>query len=142
MKALAVLAVLIGVMAMMRFVSLDSVDDQRAQAVALNYAIFRNEVYLYVFNGHKIPGDIASTALSLPAGWVMMRPWKARIEAGCLYVWGAASSEEIEAARDIFWGSLAIGRADSGHLEPGHGGTTPMPAFVPEGNLASAVSVE
>jgi hypothetical protein len=142
MKALAVLAVLIGVMAMMRFANLDSVYDQRAQAIALNYAIFRNEVYLYVFKGHKAPGDIASTALSLPAEWVRLRPWKARIEAGCLYVWGPASSEEIETARDIFWTSLTVGRADSGHLEPDHGGTTPIPAFVPEGNLVSAVSVE
>jgi len=141
MKALVVLAFLMGVMAMMRFVSMDSIDEQQAQAIAVNYGVFRNEVYLYVFNGHKTTGDIASSSLNLPTGWTMMRPWKARIEAGCLYVWGPASSGEIEATRTLFWGSQAVGRADGGKLEPGHGGTTPVPAFVPEGSLVSVVGV-
>lgn len=141
MKALAILAFVVGVMAMMRFVNVDSVDDQQARAIAVNYGVFRNEVYQYVFGGNKTPGDIVPSSLNLPSVWVMLRPWKARVEGGCLYVWGPASSGEIEATRDIFWGSQAVGRADGGRLEPGHGGTTPVPAFVPDGSLVSVVGV-
>ena len=142
MKALAVLMFVLGILAMFRFGSMDSQDDQRAVAVAANFAVYRNEVHRYVFNGHKTPGEIVSASLGLPTGWVMLRPWHARIEAGCLYVWGEASPEEIALVRDLYWGSYAIGRAAAGRLVPSFGGTTAVPAFVTEGNIVSVVSVE
>ena len=142
MKALAVLMFVLGVLAMFRFGSMDSQDDQRAVAVAANFAVYRNEVHRYVFNGHKTPGEIVAASLDLPTGWAMLRPWHARIEAGCLYVWGEASSEEIALVRDLYWGSYAIGRAAAGQLLPSYGGLTPVPAFVYEGNIVSVVSVE
>ncbi|MGE4538393.1 MAG: type IV pilus biogenesis protein PilM [Desulfovibrio sp.] len=142
MKALAVLMILLALLAMLRFRSMDSQDDQRTEAIALNFAVYRNEVHRYVFSDHKTPGDITTASLDLPAGWVMLRPWHARIEAGCLYVWGEASPEEIAVVRDLYWGSYAIGRAAAGRLVPSYGGTTPIPAFVSEGDIVSVVSVE
>jgi hypothetical protein len=142
MKALVVLAFLMGVMAMIRFVPMEPVDSQRARAIAVNYAAYRNAVYLHVFNGNKASGSIAAASLNLPAGFALLRSWQARIDAGCLYVWGPASSEEIEATRDLFWGSQAVGCADGGKLEPGHGGTTPVPSFVPDGSLVSVVGID
>ena len=142
MKILAILTFLLGVLAMIQFIPRDPVDAQKAQAIALNYAVYRNEVYRYVFPNNRTPGDIPLAALSLPVGWTPLRPWVARVDNNRLYVWGPASSDEIEAARDLFWGSLAIGRADSGHLEPGHAGTTPVPSFVPNGSLVSVVGTE
>ncbi|QAZ66124.1 type IV pilus biogenesis protein PilM [Solidesulfovibrio carbinolicus] len=142
MKALAVLMILLGLLAMLRFGSMDSQDVQRTEAIAHNFAVYRNEVHRYVFKDHKTPGDIATASLDLPTGWVMLRPWHARIEAGCLYVWGEASPEEIAVVRDLYWGSYAIGRAAAGQLVPSYGGVTPVPAFVSEGNIVSVVSVE
>jgi hypothetical protein len=106
MKALAVLMILLALLAMLRFRSMDSQDDQRTEAIALNFAVYRNEVHRYVFSDHKTPGDITTASLDLPAGWVMLRPWHARIEAGCLYVWGEASPEEIAVVRDLYWEAM------------------------------------
>ena len=142
MKALAVLMILLGLLATLRFRGMDSQDDQRAATIAANFAVYRNEVHRYVFNGHKAPGDIATASLDLPSSWSMLRPWHARIEEGCLYVWGEASPEEIAVVRDLYWGSYAIGRAAAGRLVPSYGGVTPVPAFVSEGNIVSVVSVE
>lgn len=142
MKALAILMVVIGIMAMFSLNTTVTRDEYRVEAVAFNYALFRNEVHRYVFSGHKASGTITAASLDLPTGWVMLRPWQARIDSGCLYVWGEASPEEIEAVRVLYWGSYAIGRASGGKLEPSYGGTTPVPSFVSEDNLVSVVSVE
>lgn len=142
MKALAVLMILLGLLATLRFRGMDSQDDQRAATIAANFAVYRNEVHRYVFNGHKAPGDIATAFLDLPSSWSMLRPWHARIEAGCLYIWGEASPEEIAVVRDLYWGSYAIGHAAAGRLVPSYGGVTPIPAFVSEGNIVSVVRVE
>ncbi len=142
MKALAVIMVILGVMAMLYFGNEDSQNSQRAEAIALNFAIYRNEVHRYVFNKHKTSGDVPTASLDLPAAWMMLRPWHARVETGCLYVWGEASPEEIALVRDLYWGSYAIGRASGGRLVPSYGGTTPVPSFVPEDNIVSVVSVE
>lgn len=142
MKALAILMILLGLLAMLRLRSMDSQDEQRNEIIAANFAVYRNEVHRYVFNGHKSSGDIAAASLSLPTGWAMLRPWHARIEAGCLYVWGEASSEEIAVVRDLFRGSYAIGQAAAGRLIPSYGGLTPVPGFVADGNVVSVVRVE
>ena len=140
MKALAVLMVLMGVMVMIRFVEQDKPDSLQAQAVATNYAMFRNEVYRYVFDGHMAAGDVPTAALTLPVGYVPLRPWRARLDSGCLYVWGTASSDEIEATRELFWGSKAVGRASAGFMVPD--GVTPVPGFVPEGSLVSVTGTQ
>ena len=142
MKALAVIMFFFGVLAMMYFEDMGSHDDLHGEAIALNFSIYRNEVHRYVFDNHKTPGDIITASLDLPTGWVMLRPWHARIEAGCLYVWGQASPEEIAEVRDLYWGTYAIGRAEGGRIVPSYGGTTPVPSFVPEDNIVSVVSVE
>jgi len=142
MKPLAVLAFLVGILAMMQFIPLEKEDDQRIQAVALNYALYRDAVHRYVFSGHKTTGVVAASSLSLPAGWIMLRPWQARIDSGCLYVWGEASSNEVDIVRDLYFGTLAIGYVSNGKLEPSYGGTTPIPSFISNGNIVSVVSVE
>lgn len=139
MKALAVLAFTFGIMAMFDFGRYRMDDAHLAQAVALNYVIYRNEVMRHVLSsGQTTPGDIPSTSLSLPAGWTQLRQWRARIQSGCLYVWGPASDEEVAAARDLLFGSLAVGQADSGQLIPGG---SALPAFVSQGNLASVIDL-
>lgn len=144
MKALVILGLLLGVLAMLRPDSgRRHSEELQVQAVAMNFAIFRQAVHDYVFtSGHITPGDISLSVLSTPTGWSPLRSWQARIDSGCLYVWGPASAEEISATSDLFWGSYAIGTAKGGTLDPGHGGTTPIPAFVPNNNLVSVVAVE
>ncbi|MDQ7830646.1 MAG: type IV pilus biogenesis protein PilM [Desulfovibrionaceae bacterium] len=139
MKALAVLAFTFGIMAMFDFGRYRMDDAHLAQAVALNYVIYRNEVMRYVLStGQTTPGDISLASLSLPAGWTQLRQWHARIQNGCLYVWGPASDEEVAAARDLLFGSLAVGQAESGKLTPGG---SALPAFVSQGNLASVIDL-
>jgi len=110
-------------------------------AAALNYALFRQAVHQYVFSGHKTAGPIPAGSLQMPSGWITMRPWNAQIASGFLYVWGVASPDEIEATRELFWESYAIGRASGGLLVPNYGGTTSIPSFVPDGNLVSVVGI-
>lgn len=142
MKIIATLMFLLGVLSMVQIVPRDSVEDQKAKAIALNFAAYRNGVFQYVFPQHKASGDIPLSVLSLPAGWTPLRPWAARVDNQRLYVWGPASPEEVKEARELFWGSLAIGQALNGHVEPGYGGVTPVPGFVPPGSLVSVVSTE
>jgi len=142
MKPLAVLAVLMGILAMIQFIPIEKENDQRIQAIALNYALYRDAVHRYVFSGHKTTGAIATSALSLPAGWITLRTWQARIDSGCLYVWGEASSNEVDVVRELYFGTLAIGYVSNGKLEPSYGGTTSIPSFISNGNIVSVVSVE
>lgn len=139
MKILAVLALLLGLLAILS-PSVSYRDDYApaAQSVALNYAIYRNAAILYALK-HKPNGTISQAVLELPDGWHALRAWSARVEGGRCYVYGPASAEEIAAAWELFQGSFAVGRAENGRLMPD--GLTPLPAFVPAGSLASVVEV-
>jgi hypothetical protein len=146
MKALAVLAFFVGVMAMM-FSHLDWLHkadggNPSAKATALNYVIFRNHANWYALTHPAISGDISSSAINLPAGWRPARSWQARVVSGRSYVWGPAASEEISAVRQLLWGSQAVGRNDNGRLAPGNGAVIPIPSFVGNGNLVSVISLE
>jgi len=138
MKALVILAILLGVMAMLSpRLSADKTENS-AKAVALNYAVFRNAAFQYALS-NKPSGVIVQSSLSLPTGWKALRTWSARVQSGVCYVYGTASGEEVTAARELLQGSLAVGQALNGYLIPD--GKTPVPSFVPSGNLVSVVAV-
>lgn len=139
MKALMVLALLLGVMAILS-PSVSYRDDYApaARSVALNYAVYRNAAFLYALK-HKPNGVISQAVLELPDGWRALRAWSARMEDGRCYVYGPASAEEIASALELFQGSFAVGRAENGRLTPD--GLTPLPSFIPAGSLASVVEV-
>lgn len=141
MKALAVLAVLFGVMALLRIPADNSVQEASHEIVATNYAIYRNAAFLFAFAHKGYSGDIPPASLALPEGWRMLRTWHARMQGGYCYVYGEASPDEVEAVRRLFRGSFAVGLADRGRLVPA--GPTPVsvPSFIPNGNLASVVEV-
>lgn len=138
MKALAVLALLLGVLAILSPAPQTDSIGTGARSIALNYAVFRNAAFLHAFK-HQSNGPIAQANLDLPAEWHALRSWTARIDGGRCYVYGPASSEEIAAVRDIFQGSLAVGRASDGRLAPD--GLTPLPGFIPSDSLVSVVEV-
>lgn len=139
MKIMAVLALLLGVMAILS-PSVSHRDDYApaARTIALNYAVYRNAAFLYALK-HKPGGTISQSVLELPDGWHALRAWSARMEGGYCYVYGPASAEEIAAAWELFQGSFAVGRAENGRLTPD--GLTPLPSFIPAGSLASVVEV-
>lgn len=156
MKMLAALAVFAGLIAVY---SANIPDenvrrDSYRQALALNYATFRNAVFNHVFaedNVNKRPGELTAMALEplLPFGWKPLRDWQARIfivegsEPLRCAIWGEASSEEIEQARRALnRDSFAVGRAEGGKLLPGHGAVVPVPGFVPEGSLVSIIDLD
>ncbi|MDR2055453.1 MAG: type IV pilus biogenesis protein PilM [Desulfovibrio sp.] len=145
MKALAVLAFLVGVMALMHsHLDWSHKADRNppAKAAALNYVIFRNEAFWYALTHPGVNGDISTGVLNLPAGWRAVRTWRARVDSGNCYAWGPAGSEEISAARHLLWGSQTIGRNDNGRLVPGNGVIIPIPSFVGNGDLVSVISLE
>lgn len=140
MKALMVLALLLGVLAILS-PSVRYRDDlaPASRAVALNYAIYRNAAFLYA-QRHKPEGTLSQAVLDLPPEWRALRAWTARVEGGRCYVYGPASAEEIASAWELFQGSFAVGRAENGRLTPD--GVVPLPAFIPAGSLASVVEVD
>lgn len=143
MKLFVVIAILCGVMALVAFDARDQdvLKKRHSETVAMNFAVYRNAVFVYVFCQRNLPmGDIPLSALALPAGFQAMRPWKARIDAKTCLVWGPASPEEIERARTFFHESFALGRAENGLLVPGHEQSVPVPG-VPDGNIVSVVKL-
>lgn len=141
MKALMVLGLLLGVMAMLARTSGDFTErEPRAQIIALNYAMYRNQAFLYAHKHKGFNGVVPLSALDLPSEWRALRPWLTRIEAGRCYVYGTASAEEIEAVRELFKGSFAVGRAEGGRLMPD--GKAVLPGFIPANSLVSIAGVE
>lgn len=114
---------------------------QAYETVAVNYALYRNAAFLYAYSSKK-PGTIADSALKLPAGWVRLRAWQARVQDSRCYVFGPATTGEIAAVRDLFQGSIAVGRAQGGRILPQPHAPVPVPAFVPEGSLISVIEVK
>lgn len=141
MKALMVLAFFLGVLAIFPWPQRER-EEVAASVVGQNYAVLRNAALLSVFSANPRPGDgdIPVQSLKLPSGWRALRPWKIRMDGGCCYIFGDASAEEIAAARELLRGSLAVGWAANGRLQPG--GRTPLPNFIPAGSLVSVVAVE
>lgn len=137
MKPLAVLAFLLGVIALLNGRQIGPNDESRAAVVAANYVQFRQSVLHHVFAlGHVSPGEIG-TELELPPGWTASRPWRARIEDGRCYVWGEASWPELRKIRSLLHGTYATGRAEGGRLVPTHGTAVKLPDFVSTGNVVS-----
>lgn len=143
MKAIVVLAILIAVMTRLWYPDMDGSRGPGYRAVAINYAIYRNEVFRYVHGQKGLSGDILLSALDLPSTWRPIRQWRARAEGGLCYVWGDTSPEEASAVRDLFHGSFAVGRAEGGRIVPFpvDGTPIPVPGFVPEGALVSVTEM-
>lgn len=142
MKALMVLGLLLGVLAMLsRGPEPDYAErEPKARIVALNYAVYRNQAFLYAHKHKGFSGVVPLSALDLPSEWRALRPWTARMESGRCYVYGTASAEEIEAVRELFKGSFAVGRAESGRLMPD--GKATLPGFIPANSLVSIAEAE
>lgn len=137
MKALAVVALLFGVLAILSRPADYDMKDASYRGIALNYAVYRNAVFLFVYGNKGFSGDVPLSSLNLPESWRMLRTWKARVQGGRCYVYGEASPEEVEAVRQLFQGSFAVGMADGGRIVPVMGNPVPVPGFVPAGNLVS-----
>lgn len=142
MRVLAVLGLLLGLLLIIQRPHDAVYEDADAQAVAVDFGLFRNEVFRFVAANRDYTGEIPLAALSLPESRRPLRDWQARVEGGFCYVYGEASAEEMEAARQAFRGSLAIGMAENGRLIPVLTTTPiPVPAFVPNGNLVSVTEM-
>lgn len=143
MKALAVFGILLGVMALLQSPTDFSHEESGARAIAINYAIYRNEVFRHVYGQQGISGDIALAALDMPDSWRPLRQWRARVDGGRCYVYGDATAQEIAAVRQLFQGSFALGQANAGRLVPApvYGTAVPVPGFIPEGSLVSVTEV-
>jgi hypothetical protein len=132
MKPLAALFVLLGIFALFTWPSSEQ-REPLSEALALNFALYRNAAFALAVKD-KIPtGEVVP---AMPAGWQPMRDWRTVVDDGVCYSFGPAAAEEIEAVRELFQGSPAIGRAANGRLTPAD---VPLPAFIPAENLVSAL---
>lgn len=137
MKALAVLVLLLGVMALLQRPADFSAEEAARRIVAMNYAMYRKAVFSFVRANKGFSGEIPLASLELPASWRALRPWHARVQGGFCYVYGSASPQEAEAVRQLFRESLAVGLADQGRIVPALRHPVPIPAFVPNGSIVS-----
>ena len=142
MKPVVFLIFLIGVGAMFQRTVDFSSEESSFSAIAVNYAIYRNEVFRYVYENNGLSGDIPLAVLDLPESWRALRNWRARVDAGRCYVYGDASMQEIMAVRQLFRGSFALGMASNGRLIPVMGNVITVPAFIPNGSLVSVTEID
>ena len=81
MKPVVFLIFLIGVGAMIQRTVDFSSEESSFSAIAVNYAIYRNEVFRYVYENNGLSGDIPLAVLDLPESWRALRNWRARVDA-------------------------------------------------------------
>ena len=141
MRALAVLLFLLGIVMLLK-PGITIQKDANVSMAAMNFAVYRNAVFRYVYAHRDHRGSVPQDALSLPANWRPVRDWKARVENGLCAVYGPASHQEVDAVRVLFDQSYAIGMAIGGHLLPQLGNPISVPSFVPERSLVSLTEVE
>ena len=142
MKPVVFLIFLIGIGAMIQHTVDFSSEESSYSAIAVNYAIYRNEVFRYVYENNGLAGDIPLAVLNLPDSWRALRNWRARVDAGRCYVYGDASMQEVMAVRQLFRGSFALGMASNGRLIPVMGNVITVPAFIPNGSLVSITEID
>lgn len=146
MRVLAVLVFLLGVLTLFRHRADVSHEDAMSHTVAMNFAIYRQEVLRHVYANRGISGEIPLAALDMPPGWQPLwhRTWRARVEGGRIYVYGNATLAEAGMVRDLYMGSFALGVADSGVLSPApvNGAAVSLPGWIPNGNLVSVTGVD
>lgn len=137
MKALAVLVLLLGVMALLQRPADFSAEEAARRIVAMNYAAYRKAALSFVQANRGFSVEIPLASLTLPTSWRALRPWRSRVQDGFCYVYGEASPQEAEAVRQLFRESLAVGLADQGRIVPVLRHPVPVPAFVPNGSIVS-----
>jgi hypothetical protein len=148
MKVMAFCIMLLGVIAFWSFRP-EAIDreDLQGEAVAMNYAIFRNAVLDFAHK-FKTPGSVLpdNPDLVLPYGWLNIRPWAGLIQEendGRLYcyVWGPAQPQEVAAVLKLFNQSQAIGW-NNGGVFVRNGQARPLPSFIPHRALVSVIRVD
>jgi len=145
MQSLAVGAIMIGLIFfwMMTVYEPSQRDQLQAEAVALNFVLYRNAVNRYAFE-HKTEGSVPMAELALPLGLSSM-PWQNQIvwegdELRC-YVFGPASTEVITAVLRLLRGSAAVGWNNNGRMVrsgPEHA----LPGFIADRTIVSVIIVD
>jgi hypothetical protein len=123
-------------------------EDANNEAIAINYAIFRNAVHDYAYKtktpGVILPDDPGLT--TIPPGWTELRDWVGLVEddgSGELfcYVYGPAQPGEILFVMKLYNYSRAVGWNNAGIFER-NGDPLALPDFIPNGNVVSVVRLD
>jgi hypothetical protein len=147
MKALAFFAFLVGAIAFWSLRPEGSArDETRSDAVAVNYALFRNAVFDFALasktQGNVLPGD---SGLALPSGWRGLRDWHGLIQEEeenlFCYVFGPMEPDEIAAVQKLFNYSRTVGWNNAGVLNR-NGDPLPLPAIIPHGAVVSVIRLD
>lgn len=139
MKALAVLMCFFGIFALFQSITPYGQDKDADNAMATNYAVYRNQVIHYAVKHPASTGVLSTAALGLPVHWRALHGWKNRIEGNHVYVYGEASANEATAIQSLFKGSFAIGVKKSGRMQSINGSGETLPAFIPENNIVTVI---
>jgi hypothetical protein len=156
MKSLAIVMIMAAFMAFWGFLDLradrEVQEKGQIEAVAMNYCVFRNAVFGYVFKkagaGEALPDEITPDTpdLGLPQGWAGLRDWQVLTQIHddglfYCYVFGPASPDEIMAAQNLLGQSMAVGWNNAGVLVR-NGDPWPLPAAIPNGNIVSVIRLD
>lgn len=119
----------------------DTTEQSKAAVNIINFLLYRECVRDYVFNNKSVAGSISDVNLNLPYGLKNDR-WQARVENNILYVFGEASQEEINAAKERSKYSHSIGQKKNGLFYPKYTNpATVLPSFIKENSLVSIIEV-
>ena len=123
-------------------------EEASSEAVAMNYAIFRNAVFAYALKvktgGPVFPGNQGLT--TLPNGWKNIRDWQGLIQEESdgqmfCYVFGPAEPAEVIAVQKLFNYSKTVGWNDSGVFNR-NGDPLVLPAVIPHGSVVSVIRLD
>lgn len=143
MKAMAFFCAMLGVMALFALSGNDKTPEvNRANAVAVNFAKYRNAVNLFAVNNLAFTGSVPTASLDLRDNWQPIRPWNNRIAGGRCYVWGEMDFHEYGELKNILTGSAGIGFKRNGIFVNEFGSSLVLPAFIPEESAVSVITQE
>jgi hypothetical protein len=147
MKAMAFCILLLGLIAFWSFRPEETGQEEfQSEALALNYAIFRNAVFDYAYKV-KTPGSVLPDHpdLVLPSGWKHIRPWEGHIQEESdglyCYVFGPAQPQEVAAVMKLFNQSRDVGW-NNGGVFVRNGQPRPLPSLIPHGAVVSVIRID
>ncbi len=144
MKALAIMMILLGVIAMYSWHEVPLArHDEEAKAYAENFITYRNAVFNFGINDTtSYVGAVTEGMLNLPTAWHSIQEIHAAIDAnGICYVYTPVSADIENATLHALDNSYSLGRKIHGLFAP----TLPyqsgvsLPDFIPENSMVSYI---
>lgn len=144
MQALLAAVAAIAVLAVLRSLgNSPTLAEDSASAIGSNFIVYRSAVQAYYVAAPGAGPVVANTALSMPPGYRLIRPWQnLRPSGGPVFVYGSANASVLAALvgeRGARLGSAGIVQGNR-LISPIYGDLgISVPATIPAGSLAAVI---